>query len=195
MTDSTEISIWSKWRHRLSAFWREWLRRQWHDYRWLVIGGLWLVTLVLGYVGFARHSAVFGKTRSPWDVLYLTLQLIPLQSGAVPAPVPWELEVARLLAPAVAAYTAVQALAAVFYEQLQSLRLRFIRDHVVICGLGRKGYLLAQGFRQRGERVGVIEQDEDNDLIEQCREQGVIVLIGNATNQGLLRQARVQRGK
>ena len=195
MTGSTETSIREKCHHRLTAFWRGRVQEQWRDYRWFVIGGLWVVALGLGYVGFARHAAAAGQSRSATDLLYLALQLFTLESGSVAGPKGWELELARLLAPAVAAYTAVQALAEIFYQQLQLIRVRFIRDHVVICGLGRKGYLLAQGFRQRGDRVVVIEQDEDNDLIEQCREQGTIVLIGNATNQELLRQARVQRAK
>ena len=195
MTNSTENSIWSKWSHRLRTFWRGRVRERWRDYRWFVIGALWLVALLLGYIGFARHAAAAGQPRSATDLLYLTLQLFTLESGAVSGHKGWELELARLLAPAVAAYTAVQALAEIFYQQLQLVRVRFIRDHVVMCGLGRKGYLLAQGFRQRGDRVVAIEQDEDNDLIEQCREQGVIVLIGNAGNQELLRQARVRKAR
>lgn len=43
-----------KWWNRLKTFWREQGRHRWHDIQWGVIGGLWLVTLVLGYLGFAR---------------------------------------------------------------------------------------------------------------------------------------------
>ena len=195
MRDSTDKTIWSKWDHRLRTLWRERAQEPWRDYRWFVISAMWVVALGLGYVGFARHAAAAGQPRSVTDLLYLSLQLFALESGSLSGPKGWELELARFLAPAVAAYTAVQALAEIFYQQLQLVRVRFIRDHVVICGLGRKGYLLAQGFRHRGDRVVIIEQDEDNDLIEQCREQGVIVLIGNSGNQEVLRLARVQRAK
>ena len=195
MTDATENSIWGKGHHRLTTFWRERVQEQWRDYRWFAIGGLWFMALGLGYAGFAQYFSALGETRSPWDLFYLTLQLFTLESGSVSGPKGWVLELARLLAPAVAAYTAVQALAKIFYEQLQLVRVRFIRDHVVICGLGRKGYLLAQGFRRLGDRVVVIEQDEDNDLIQQCREQGATVLIGNATNQTLLRKAGVHKAR
>jgi hypothetical protein len=161
----------------------------------MVIGGSWLVVGILGYVGFARHFAALGQSRSPGDLLYLTVQLFVLESGAVVGPVGWELELARFLAPAVAAYTAVQALALLFYEQFHLLRARFVRDHVVICGLGRKGLLLARGFRQRGDAVVVIEMDEDNELLEQCRELGATVLIGNAASQEVLSQCRVHLAK
>lgn len=169
--------------------------RKWYEHQWFVVLGLWLAALCLGYVGFAKHFAALGQLRSPLDLLYLTLQLFPLQSGAVPPPISWELEVARLLAPAVAAYTAVQALAVVFYERVQSLRLRVIRDHVVICGLGRMGLLLARGFLQRGNRVAVIEQDEGNDFIALCQEEGMIAVLGNAKDREVLRRTGVDRAK
>ncbi len=173
--------------------WR--LGRLWHKYRWLAIGSAWLLAGILGFAGFARHFAALGQYRSPGDLLYLTIQLFVLGSGAVEGPVPWELEVARFLAPAVAAYTAVLALALLFYERFQMFRLRFARGHVVICGLGQKGMLLARGFRERGDRVVVIDQDEDNDLIDQCRKLGATVLIGDAASQEVLSLARVDRAR
>ncbi|MGC8786938.1 MAG: NAD(P)-binding protein [Anaerolineae bacterium] len=169
--------------------------REWYEHQWFVVLGLWLGTLCLGYVGFAKHFAALNQGRSPLDLLYLTLQLFPLQSGAVPPPVSWELEVARLLAPTVAAYTAVQALAVVFYEQVQSLRLRISHEHVVICGLGRMGLLLARGFLRRGDSVVVIEQDENNDFIALCQEKGIIVLPGNAKDREILCRVGVPRAK
>ena len=175
--------------------WRARAQQWWQDYQWFVVGFLWLAALALGYLGFARHFAALGETRSAPDLFYLTLQLFVLESGSIAGPKGWELELARLLAPGVAGYTVVQALALIFSEQLQLLGLRFASDHVVICGLGRKGYLLARGFRERGAQVVVIEQNEGNDLIAHCREQGAIVLIGDATNQELLRQARVPKAK
>ncbi|MDH7487216.1 MAG: NAD-binding protein [Anaerolineae bacterium] len=184
-----------KWWNRLKTFWREQGRHRWHDIQWGVIGGLWLVTPVLGYLGFARLFAARQETRSPWDLFYLALQLFTLESGSLPGPKSWELEVARLLAPTVAAYTAVRALTVLFSEQFQSLRLRFIRDHVVICGLGRKGFLLAKGFLARGEQVVVIEQNEDDHLLGPCRDQGAMVLIGDATDPHLLHRAGVQAAR
>jgi hypothetical protein len=194
MANSAKPSIWAKLRNHLRRFWRQSILRWWHDYQWPVIGSIWLIALALGYIGFTKYFTALGEKRSPWDNLYLALQLFILESGSVSVPVSWELEVARLLAPATAAYTAIQALTLLFYEQLQLLRVHFIKNHVVICGLSRKGLLLAKGYHERGERVVVIEQDEENPLLQECREQGAIVLIGNAANRELLRKARVHKG-
>jgi len=171
------------------------LRRWLGDHKWLLIGALWVVAGALGYVGFSRHLLAIGEPSSSWDVLYLTIQLFVLQSGSVSGPVTWELQVARFLAPAMTAYTAIQALATVFHEQLKMFRLRFFRNHIVICGLGRKGWLLAKGFCEKGERVVVVERDSDNGMLRLCREHGAITLIGNATAPTLLRSAHVGRAK
>src|SRR5436305_3777312 len=89
------------------------------------------------------------------------------------------------------------AIAAYFVksDQLQLLRIRRIRDHVVICGLGDKGLLLTKAFRARGDAVLVIEQEETNDLAESCKDLGAVVLIGSATEQEMLAKARVGHAK
>lgn len=154
-----------------------------------------LATLVLGFIGFYKLSMSLGEKRSYLDIFYLTIQLIPLESGAVPGPVPWQLELARFFAPLIAAYAALRALMLIFRQQLQKLRLKFFKDHVVICGLGRKGVVLSQRFRSRNDRVVVVEISESNDMIDQCRDQGIVVLIGDATDSEILRKSRVQKAK
>jgi len=76
-----------------------------------------LATLVLGFIGFSKLSTSLGENRSFLDIFYLTLQLITLESGAVPGPVPWELEMARFFAPLIAAYAALRALMLIFRQQ------------------------------------------------------------------------------
>jgi len=171
------------------------LRQLWREYQWPVLLCLEAILFVLGYVGFARYTAALGESRSQLDMLYLTLQLVTLESGAVSGPVSWHLEVARLLLPAVTAYTALAAFAVVFRRQIQSLKLRFLRDHTIVCGLGRKGFLLARDFDAQGKRVVVIEQDESNERIELCRAQGIIVVVGDATDVEVLRRAGAHKAR
>jgi hypothetical protein len=161
--------------------------------QWLAVGTAGFAALILGFVGFTKFHFALGESQSVWDRAYLTLQLFVLESGSVTGPVPWELEVARLLAPAVAGYAAVKALAVIFRERFERLRVRFSRRHIVICGLGRKGLLLARSLRARGERVVLVESDSHNDLIEPARADGALVLIGEARDRQMLRRARVGR--
>jgi hypothetical protein len=171
------------------------LFRFWQKHQWLLISALWIIALYLGFVGLSKYTDSLGQDLSVQDLFYLLLQLITLESGAVTSPPPWELEVARFSLPALAAFTAVQALALLFKERAQLISLRFIRDHIVVCGLSQKGFLLARGFLEAGDKVVVIELDEDNDLIEQCKARGAIVIMGDAADRTLLQQAVIQRSR
>ena len=137
--------------HRPS--WDKRLRRWLKDYQWPLIGLMWITAILLGYVGFNKYSIAIGEAHSFWHNLYRTLQLFTLESGAVTGPIGWELQVARLLAPAMAVYTALRALAIILHEQLQLFRVRFLKNHVIITGLGRKGLLLSEGSVKEENRL------------------------------------------
>ena len=187
-----------RWRDRPgvdSGFLGQAIRRLRKEYQWVWVIGLWVFGLTLGFSGLSKYAISRGDSYSPLDLIYMTLQLVGLDSGSVRAPLPWELEIARFALPTMAAYTAVQALAVLFRERFQLVRLRFIHDHVVICGLSRKGLLLARNLLEHGEVVVVIELDNGNDSIEQLRVRGAIVLIGDATDHAVLRRAAVHRAK
>jgi len=181
--------------NRFRAWWRSRCSRWWLDYHWPILLALGLLALLLGLIGFTKNSLATGEGRTFLDNLYLTLGLLSMNSGSVPGPVSWELQVARFLVPALAAYTALLALAMVFTQQSQQVRLWFMRDHVIICGLGRKGVRLANQFRERGDKVVVIEANEGNDWIEASRSLGTIVLNGDASDPEILLKARLNRAK
>lgn len=188
--DDPRPSRFSWWRSGLYA-----LTRALQGQSWILIGGLWVAALALGYVGLLRYNATVGNPQTVKDLFYLLLQLVTLESGAVVGTVPWELEIARFTLPALAAITAVKALAVLFHEQAQLFSLRTLRDHIVICGLSRKGLLLTKGFLESTQRVVIIELDEDNDFIEQCKARGAIVLTGDATDRSVLEQAAIHRAR
>jgi voltage-gated potassium channel Kch len=165
------------------------------SWQWWAIAAIAGYVVIGGWIGFVRYFAQQGEVQSPWHLLYLTIQLFVLQSGAVSGPIPPELNAARFLAPVVPGWAAVRALVVVFGDQLLTLRARRMRDHVVVCGLGRKGLEFARDFRAHGESVIAIELDAENDLVRTCRASGVPVMIGDATDESLLRAVRVDRAK
>jgi len=195
MTNLQEDFAKPKLKNRLRAFWRKYLKTPWLHYEWPLILALGIIALSLGIVGFKKHFAAHSPEHSIFDAIYSSLQLFVLESGSINGKITWHLEVARLLAPIVAAYTATQALAVLFKEQLRQLRVRYISDHVVICGLGKMGSHLTKTFHQRGYKVIVIEKDAGNDNFEYCREHGALAFVGDAANIDVLQDARVQTAK
>jgi hypothetical protein len=105
------------------------------------------------------------------------------------------LELVRFLIPAFSAAAAVQTFLRIFREQVNASRLPWLRGHIIICGLSRKGFLLAGQFRKLGKQVVVIERDGENDWIESCREQGIFVLLGDAADPTLLNSAGVAQAE
>lgn len=159
------------------------------------MGVIWICALVLGYIGFYEYSMAAGENKTGRDLLYRSLQLILLASGDMEGTVPWKLEVARFLMPAMAAYAAIQALIVIFSKQWQLLRIRFLKNHVVVCGLGERGLRLVREFSDHGYKVVVIEENKENPLIDQCQKYRAIILSGDATSKSRLRKSRIHKAK
>lgn len=171
------------------------VRFLWRSARWPSMAALLGATAILGWIGFDRSMAALGQSGSFLDKLYLTIQLFVLQSGAVPLPTPWQLDIARFLAPVVAAYAALIAAAVVFGGQVARMRARRSSGHVVVCGLGRLGALVARSLHAAGHEVVGVESDPRNPVIGECREEGIIVLVGDATDRTMLRATGVQKAR
>lgn len=164
-------------------------------YQWHLLVFGWGIALGLGIGGFAHYAALHDLQNSFWDNFYLTLQLIPMNSGGLTQPIPLELDVARFSIPLLAAATAVKALWAMLQERIRSTKLMRLSNHVIICGLSRKGMLMATQLRQAGDEVVIIERNEKNEWLESCKQQDMFVLSGDASEPGLLRQAGVGRAR
>jgi len=162
---------------------------------WVLILILWIFFLYLGYSGWAQYESMNHQANDIALNIYLTAQLVSMNSGALAQPIPLGLAIARFGLPLLTLLTAVQAFIGIFREQARTIRLAFLRGHVIICGLSRKGLLLANRFHQQGTQVVVIEQDEDNPWIEVCREQGMVALIGDASEPAMLLNAGLRRSR
>ena len=117
MNDSLKDQSAAQLRSLVSIVWR----RCW---QWLVMVAIAVVAIVLGYIGLTKYFAAAGQTRSLWDICYFILCLFVAEAGEISGAVPWELQAARLLAPVAPAWAILKALAAIFHERLQMLRLR-----------------------------------------------------------------------
>jgi hypothetical protein len=158
-----------------------------------IVAASGVAAAALGAIGTIEYLHAAGRDQvGVLDLVYYVLELFVLEAGLdTPNAVPWPLEVARVVAPAVTSYALIWTLASMFGDKLMALRLRFVRNHVVVCGLGRLGLELVRGYRHRRETVVVIEADRTHHAIPTCKELGAIVLLGNPADESLLRRARV----
>jgi voltage-gated potassium channel Kch len=146
-----------------------------------------LAVLCLGTWGFALYQ----PAASVVDDAYRAVQLFFLELGSVSGDLPWQLEVARLAAPALTAVSAVLVLALVSRTEIDRWRARRRRGHVVVCGLGRRGTSAATALRQAGHQVVGIELDPTTSGVRRCRAAGIPVVVGDAREPAVLTDAGV----
>lgn len=70
-----------------------------------------------------------------------------------------------------------------------------LRDHVILCGAGRLGRLVGESLLRRGERVLVVEQNENSEAVEHLRALGADVYCGDARSPRVLQESGVRRAK
>lgn len=68
-------------------------------------------------------------------------------------------------------------------------------NHIILCGLGRLGFFIAQELIEKGEKVIIIESNEHSVHIDHFKRSEIDVYIGNAIQHEVLRDAGVERCK
>lgn len=155
------------------------------------------IAFALAMAGFPSYLAPPGK--DPFaptillDSVYRSLQLFVLSGDWPSRPIPWTLQVARLLAAGVALSAVIVALFQLFRERVASFLLQRSRNHVILCGLGERGVALVEDLCEQRQKVVVIEGQENHPDLVVCRALGATVVIGSPVDAWVLSQARVDR--
>jgi Trk K+ transport system NAD-binding subunit len=66
-------------------------------------------------------------------------------------------------------------------QSLGQARIPGMHDHVVMVGLGSVGMKVLDGLLARGREVVVVERDESNRYLNQVRQRGVPLVLGDST--------------
>src|SRR5258708_10076181 len=84
-------------------------------------------------------------------------------------------------------------LVATFGQRRRSRRMSKLSNHFIICGSGRVGSHLVRDLLLTNESFVVIEQDQPR--ANEFAQRGVSVLVGDATLEVTLREARVEHAR
>jgi len=150
---------------------RGWLRRIWND-KILVrsqgshpglLAVLAILVLVLGTIGIHRTDAHL----SILDDVYNAMSLFVINT-TLPANPNLALNIARFLAPILVFYAALGVVFALYRDTFKRARIRRLRDHVVVAGLGVSGFRIARAFSDQNFPVVAIETDSSNPTRESC---------------------------
>jgi hypothetical protein len=147
----------------------------------------WIASvLILGFIGYWKLGC---DDCTFWNRIYFSLQLLFLHAPEKPTNGP--IQIARFLAPGgeiIGLVLGIAAAAIVWTDSFLRYSLKY-RQHIVVCGLGRKGLQLVRDFRHQRKAVLVIERDKNNPFVELCDQLGAVLMIGDATKKETLHKA------
>ncbi len=147
------------------------------------------IALLLGTVGYLHYPA--GEAISFSNALYHSAQLFILHTPHFIEPVPLTLEIGRWLA---ALSTILALFTTAIYlirDEKEELEIRFIKGHIILCGMGEIALALANNFSNKKKLV-VIEKNIDNENLSNLKKQGVKVFKGNALDPEVLKKVRIE---
>ncbi len=70
-----------------------------------------------------------------------------------------------------------------------------LKGHIILCGLGRIGYFVAENLIERGEKVIIVEQNKDLSQINHFKSKGIDIYIGDASLPKTLTDVNVANAK
>lgn len=177
----------------------------------LIPAVLFVLTVVSGSLGTYQYLAslsAYQGTPTPeiiFDSLFTSLGFLIMNSGPYPATegvTPVLVYIGRGTGIIFFSYAAILAFSTLFAEQLKPLRISWwhlrsqlhlggAADHIVVCGVGHKGFKLASALLEEDQNVVVIEENRDSTRAAELSDRGAVVLYGDATR----RQTIGQRAK
>ncbi|MFI5910770.1 RyR domain-containing protein [Dactylosporangium sp. NPDC051541] len=155
-----------------------------------------IVALILGLIGMRKFLAAERAERDWFDTFYYTFQLYVLGSDPLQdpqAPLPWELQYARFLAPLFTLATLVDTIRLLLAGELRKLRSRTARRHAVVCGDTPFAKALAEQLFATGERVVVVRSAPIRAF--ELRHRRFLGVSGDPRSSEVLRAAGLRRAR
>jgi rubredoxin len=156
---------------------------------------LTVLTIILGFISFQTVFPDYPFSRK----LYYTFQLFTLESGdrfyengVQPLWVIITFDTARFLAVATLIVTIVLAILSVLKYNFFMLKVRWMKGHTILCGLGGVGEAFAESVENKNELV-IIEKDTTNENISRLKKEGAVIIEANALDTEVLKRIDVPK--
>ncbi len=130
-------------------------------------------------------------TLSFWECLYSIIRLFVFERDLPSFPKSWPIIAIHFAAPLIT----VSALGTVLSYLLKStsLRIRLLGDHVIICGAGRTGKLIAASLRGEGIPVVLIDRGAPEGFTDWIKAHGAHLVTGDFHSRDLLEKCGIAR--
>ena len=166
------------------------------DLEWWLVGFMGVVAFVLAFSGFYIIFNAAGTDRNFLDLIYHSIKVFGMDIiDDYTSPLPWQLETARWLAPAVLIYTFIKALLYLVRREIKSAFVAYYRDHVIVTGLSDNSKHLISDLLAHSEKVIVIGAIPHAWKLDQVEKEGAIIIEGDLTQKSFLRYIGASRAK
>ena len=159
-----------------------------------------ILAVVLGYRGFCEYFQTLGMELTRAEIFYSTINLFfwnlyagPLSNVDQLCALPWQLELARWLAPLTLTVAAGKAILVLMGQEINRFRLGARSRHRVIFGLNEMSIQTLKDWRKQGKRVTIVDEGRDNAYIGEAIRLGGNLIAMNPRDPSSLRVAAAQR--
>jgi voltage-gated potassium channel len=143
---------------------------------WNVLDSVYMTVITLASVGFMEVHPLSSEGR------VFTIVLIAVGLGLV-----------TVLFTTIAQFIIHRQILWAFRGKRMLDRISKLNDHIIFCGFGRLSRFAAQSLGEQRENLVIIEREPQR--AQSAREEGYMVLEGDATNEEVLAQAGIKKAK
>ncbi|MBV9859394.1 MAG: NAD-binding protein [Alphaproteobacteria bacterium] len=172
--------------------------------RWLLSG----IAVMLGFVGFGGfgglvlpHSTAefVHSVQLVLNAWYNAIGLLVLRlpKDFEKLDLPWSLQIARLLLPAMAIWVSIRAYLRVTQRGLRFLSLFGLADHLIVTGPGERAQIIARLAKAEDERGSVVyvTDREDHAVLADLHSAGVVILRAQLAERDTYHRANLKRAR
>ncbi len=156
-----------------------------------------VITIITGLISFQAVFPDYPFLRK----LYYTFQLFTMESGDrfyeqgnQPLWITIIFNISRYLAIATLITTIVLAILSVLSDKFLHSRIRHMKNHTILCGLGDIGISIVENYPDKSNLL-IIEKDTSNENITRLKEAGAKILQANALDTEKLKEAGIEHAK
>ncbi len=149
-----------------------------------------VVVLIIGVHFFPKEDPTLGF----WGAFYYSLRVFILEHDLGHFPHTPALVFIYFFAPLLA-LSAVGTALSYFLRLSPALQSRFLNHHVIICGVGRTGKLLAATLKERGVPVVGVDSGNPDEFEEWSSEHKVPIIYGSFLSAKIMEKAGAFRAR
>lgn len=166
------------------------------DLEWWIVGILGIIAFSLSIIGFNILFLEAKIERNYIDLAFQAIKTFGMEfNDGFKSPLPWQLEIARWLSPAIVLYIAGKTILYLIRREFKSVLIKYKKDHIIVTALNQKSRHLITDLLTNGEDVIVVAAIEDPRKLDLVEKSGAIIVEGDILSDKFLKNIAAHKSK